>query len=354
MYQVNAIYYQLQAKGVVFPDINAQNEVNKVKKAAETRNPDAVANQQEADDIAKAIAESLKTEENEKTNKQQEISANTTETPNLYNLEELSRGEPVLKENSVQKSPPAMRQARALYDFEADEENEVTFKAGHMIILLDTSHEAWWRGRSTISGLEGLFPANFVEEIQQTNNNVAQANSNEREQFENQSENNEDNNKNSDKNIIVPLDLDRVEQTLANLRVHDPALEEPDMLKFNEKLCEQMIPLITEKVHTLDEKYTEVNSINDKFQSILAAFGNFQQHQMPYQNMPQNMQQQQQQAQIPLQNYGAPLQQQQQQMNPQQFPSAFQNPSVYQQPQQMYQYPPPSSSSSQQFPPPQQ
>ena len=61
MHQVNASYYQLQAKGVVFPvDVKGQAQEAAAKQAQ--NNPDAVSNQQEADDIAKAIAESLKTE----------------------------------------------------------------------------------------------------------------------------------------------------------------------------------------------------------------------------------------------------------------------------------------------------
>merc|ERR1712048_789727 len=85
MYQVTSIFHQLQAKGVIFPNDT------KLEKQVESTNPDAVSNQQEADDIAKAIAESLKTEESEKNRKVEEIK--TEPVKNLYNLDELSRGE---------------------------------------------------------------------------------------------------------------------------------------------------------------------------------------------------------------------------------------------------------------------
>lgn len=52
--------------------------------------------------------------------------------------------------------------AEALYDYDAQEENEISFQEGETIYEIEQVDENWWRGR-TVDGSTGLFPANYVQ-----------------------------------------------------------------------------------------------------------------------------------------------------------------------------------------------
>lgn len=51
--------------------------------------------------------------------------------------------------------------ATALYDYEAAEDNELSFPEGATITGLEFPDEDWWLG--SFNGQSGLFPANYVE-----------------------------------------------------------------------------------------------------------------------------------------------------------------------------------------------
>ncbi|CAI5650608.1 unnamed protein product [Oreochromis niloticus] len=53
---------------------------------------------------------------------------------------------------------------RALYDYQAEDESEISFEPGDIITDVETVDKAWWRGWSK-DGRQGLFPANYVETI---------------------------------------------------------------------------------------------------------------------------------------------------------------------------------------------
>jgi hypothetical protein len=54
--------------------------------------------------------------------------------------------------------------AKALYDYTADEENELGFKEGNIITILKKHEGGWWEGEC--NGKIGIFPGNYVEIIE--------------------------------------------------------------------------------------------------------------------------------------------------------------------------------------------
>lgn len=52
---------------------------------------------------------------------------------------------------------------KALYDFTAEEDDELSFCAGDVIEVLDGSDASWWKGRLRESS--GLFPVTYTAQL---------------------------------------------------------------------------------------------------------------------------------------------------------------------------------------------
>ena len=52
----------------------------------------------------------------------------------------------------------------ALYDYQAQQSDELSFVKGNVITVLSKDHPDWWMGE--LGGNTGIFPANFVGPLQ--------------------------------------------------------------------------------------------------------------------------------------------------------------------------------------------
>lgn len=177
VFEQNSAAGQMKSSPVQQQYIPKNSHVEAAKKALED-------NQQK--EIAPTkVEEELKTEVN-KTHKLDIVTttaSNASSSPNQVQESKLSESE-VSEQPSVAKEAITENElysqmdgqylyfdpnnegmkARALYDYQAADDTEITFDPGDIITHIDAIDEGWWQGLGP-DGTYGLFPANYVEVI---------------------------------------------------------------------------------------------------------------------------------------------------------------------------------------------
>lgn len=76
-----------------------------------------------------------------------------------------SQSQPVAQPQTVSSGTTAatVSRVRALFDFHATDPDELTFRKGDIIAVLESVYKDWWKG--LLRGQTGIFPLNYVEKL---------------------------------------------------------------------------------------------------------------------------------------------------------------------------------------------
>lgn len=244
------------------------------KRAAQA---DPVVVAREEDELAKAIALSLK-EAEKKGSGSGSLYPSSTST----------------YQSVSDNRPREIRKVRALYDFEAAEDNELTFHAGELISVTDDSDPNWWKGFNHRG--DGLFPANFVtadlsvepEETAKEKKGVQFSDKVQVKTVEALPE-------------VVEINEPKIDEVLNLIQNADPTGEiRPDtaeMLGLEEQ-CKAMGPLIDTELERIDRKHTQLVELNQRVMDALQMYHtlmrenpaySFKGSGLPYTSMPPTM-----------------------------------------------------------------
>jgi len=268
---IPSLVSKLKAKGVDFPSSSphkSKKSGSHHHKSRDTSGSHHATSSsgapQEDADLAKAIELSLKEAQTNNQNK------------SLYPQTSLG-GNTSLKDDK--KEPTKVR---ALYDFEAAEENELTFYAGEIVFVTDDTDQNWWHGSNQRG--KGLFPANFVTtdlSVEPTKFEVATKKTVQfAEDVEVQSIETEPE--------VVELDEAKIDRVLHMLHEADPTgeVEDPQELAGLEDHVNQMGPLIDQELEKIDRRHAQLTRLGGELVEALNMYHNLMREPVGQTSMP--------------------------------------------------------------------
>ncbi|KAH8367399.1 hypothetical protein KR084_012082 [Drosophila pseudotakahashii] len=269
---IPALYAKLRQEGYDFKNLGDKASKTVAEKAAALpKDPNVVSSQQEEDDIAKAIELSLKENKGSpKTGSGASGAGTASAYPSLYpSFGGATSSAP--SSETIATPAPEPRKVRALYDFEAAEENELTFVAGEIIHVLDDSDPNWWKGYNQRG--EGLFPSNFVTadlsvdperlDINQQHKSAAAAGQRELDSAAALQQKTE---AAAAAAAAQPVEIDeskidRLLHLLHEANPEDPSQDSDEMLQLEQEV-HQMGPLIDAELERVDRKHAQLTQLS--------------------------------------------------------------------------------------------
>ncbi|KAE9549006.1 hypothetical protein FO519_007779 [Halicephalobus sp. NKZ332] len=234
---IASLYKELQNDGFLM-------DSPKLKSAPVSNDPNVVSSAEEEAALAKAIEASLKDAEQQK---RKQSGKTTSAYPSL--------AKQALAGSSGKEKQ--FRQVKALYDFEEVEENELPFKAGDIITVLEDSDPNWWKGQSH-RGV-GLFPATFVTDKLDTMSTTNGTTKAEKTKLE---------------PLPVRIDREILVKCLQMLEDCDPTGEAPDPpeLAIYEEQTNKQAELIDKKLASIDKQMNMLANLDISVRNALAAY----------------------------------------------------------------------------------
>jgi len=294
---IPSLYNQLIKEGIDFSSTSGSSDIKKRSTSAIPKDPNVVSNQQEEDDIAKAIQLSL--QESKSSTSQQPHRSSTYTGANATSVNAgnsslypsanapMDLGSFLASTSGSPASGSASnvtkkeeKKARAVYDFEAAEDNELTFKAGEIVIIIDDSDANWWKG-SNHRG-EGLFPANFVtkdldeeptqfkEEKQKQRRRSVTFN----EEVEVATLREDVTDPAKQPPVTVEISENQIDQVMSMLNEADPTAPESDPTELQqlEQQVNGMGPLIDAELELVDRRHAQLTRISTELVDALNLY----------------------------------------------------------------------------------